>query len=67
MLYCSQLDMFLFLEDVSPLTQEASSVLTNWKRVAWFLNSVWECPYRVIRATCGLLIQPALMCVSRAR
>ena len=35
MLYCRQLH-FQFLEDVSPLTQEASSVLTNWRGVAGF-------------------------------
>ena len=40
---CRQLDVFLFREDNSPLIQEASSVLTNWR-----------CPYRVVKATCEL-------------
>ena len=35
-LYRGQRDLFQFLEDVSPLTQEASSVLTIWKGVAGF-------------------------------
>ena len=33
MLCRRQLDVFQFLEDVSPLIQEASSVLTNWRGV----------------------------------
>ena len=36
MLYRRQLDQFQFLEDVSPLMQEASSVLTTWVGVAGF-------------------------------
>lgn len=40
---CRQLDVFQFLEDVSPLTQKTSSVLTN-RRGAGRLNSVWGCP-----------------------
>ena len=35
-LYHSQLDLFQFLEDVSSLIQEASSVVTNWRGVAGF-------------------------------
>ena len=33
-LHHRQLDLFQFLKDVSPLIQEASSVLTNWSGVA---------------------------------
>ena len=33
-LYLSQMVSFHFLEDVSPLTKEASSVLTNWVGVS---------------------------------
>ena len=31
MLYCWQISLFQFLEDVLPFIQEASSVLTNWR------------------------------------
>ena len=34
-LYRRQLDLFQFPEDVSPLIQEASSVLTNWRLLAF--------------------------------
>ena len=54
MLYRRQLDEIQFLGDVSPLIQEASSVLTNWRGVCRLLNSVWECPYRVAEGTCEL-------------
>ena len=47
-LYCRQLDVLQFLGDVSHLIQQASSVLTNWRGVCRLLNSVWECPYRVV-------------------
>ena len=48
-LYRRQLDFFFqFLEDVSALIQESSSVLTNWRGVCRLLNSVWECPYEVV-------------------
>ena len=43
MLYHKQLNMFQFLEDVSPLFQEAYSVLTTWRGVTVshrLLNSV---------------------------
>ena len=47
--YRRQLDFFFqFLEDVSALIQESSSVLTNWRGVCRLLNSVWECPYEVV-------------------
>lgn len=39
-LYRRQLDVFQFLEDVS--------------RSCRLLNSVWTCPYRVVKVTCGL-------------
>ena len=52
--YRRQLDVFHFPEDVSPLIQVASSVLTNWSGVARLLNPVWECPYRVLKDTCEL-------------
>ena len=64
------------LVTVSPLSQEASSARTTWRGICRLLNSVWECPNRVIkdtlklwvlRATCGLLTQPAFMWVARAR
>ena len=35
-LYHRQLDLFQFIEDVSPLIQEASSILTNWRGAAHF-------------------------------
>ena len=53
MQYRGHTDLFQFLDDVSTLIQEVSSVLTNWRGVGWLLNLVWECPYRVTRATCG--------------
>ena len=33
MLYCRQLDLLQFLEDVLPLTQEGSFLLTSWRGV----------------------------------
>ena len=54
-LYRSQLDSFQFLEDLSCPIQEASSVLTNWREVGRLLNSVWECPYSVVKDMCELL------------
>ena len=47
-LYRRQLDMFQFLKDVSPLIQEAPTVLTNWRGVCWLLHSVWVRSYGVI-------------------
>ena len=38
-----QLDLFQFLEDISSLFQEASSVPANWRGVGLLLNSVWVC------------------------
>ena len=51
--YRRQLDLFQFLEDISPVTQEASSVLTNWRGVGSLLNPVRMCSFRVVRATSG--------------
>ena len=59
-LYHRQLDLFQFLEDVSSLIQEASSVLTNWRRIGRLLNSVWECPHRVVKETCALWVSGSL-------
>ena len=36
--------LFQFHEDISPLIQEGSSVLTNCRGVGRLLNHVWECP-----------------------
>ena len=60
MLYHLQLDVFQFLDNVSPLIQEASSVLTNWRGVCRLLNSVWKCPYRVVKDTCELWVSESL-------
>ena len=46
-----KLDLFQFLEDVSCLFQETSSVLTDWSRRV--LNCVWECPYSVVKQLSG--------------
>ena len=43
---------FQCLEVVSPLIQEVSSVLTNWRGVSRLLTSEWECPYRVVKDIC---------------
>ena len=48
MLYARQLDVFQFLEGVSPLIQKASSVLTNWRGVAGF------------QTLCGSVLKEAL-------
>lgn len=39
--------MFQILEDDSPLIQEASCVLTNWRGVAVLFISVWVCPQAI--------------------
>ena len=48
--HCSQLDLFRFLEDISPLIQEASSAIANTRGVGWLLNSVWVWSCRVLRS-----------------
>ena len=55
-----RLDLFQCLEDVSPLIQEASSILPNWRGVAGFLHSAWECPHRVVKDRCGLRVSELL-------
>ena len=61
-----QLTSFSYLKTLH-LSPKRSSVLTNWRTVCRLFNYVWECPYRIIRATCGSLTQLTFMWVARAR
>ena len=62
-MYRRKVDVFQFCEDVSPLIQEASSVLTSWRGAAGFYTlygsvlteAVWTLTVRVVMATRGLL------------
>ena len=58
------MDLFQFLEDGSPLTQEAASVPANWRGVCRLLNSVLVFPYRVIKDTCELWVSESLQNIS---
>ena len=51
----------------SPLVHEASSVIELPGGESQALNSVWECPYRVVKDTCGSLVKPAFMWDGAAR
>ena len=70
------LNVLQFLEDISPLIQEASLVRTNWRGVAGFFYAVWRVLTETSMSSCiseslgplmGCWLNRPIMWVARAR